>query len=207
MIKAARVLAVVIALALIGTAALAVVAKDVRPGDPTEVVGGKNVHYNWAGDWSGGLLPLDLNWYRAYGYENRWTMGGYKDEDPTVDEVITNFTEDLWVDWHIIVENGTISEAIIYKSAANYVLWDTVIIHGATADSIIAVAPDPLDPAMGIGMFEDLTVHFVFAPKVPGNVFIEEWPTIDGTIPEPSSIAALAMGLATLGFALRRRVS
>lgn len=211
--RAARFLTLVaLALCLCGMASAdpAGTAINVGPGTP---------NWQWdQGAWTDpdgdGVAQMDLTiqWGRGTG---TWRTGGdetfrfwgYKDSDPIVSETIMNFTEDLWKDWHIYVVNGNVSVATIGKTQPNAAPWIVAVQNSLHNSTIVAVVPDPLNPALAIGFGEVLSVYFEFTPIDPSlPVYIDEWPTTDATIPEPGSLVTLATGLAALALGVRRRV-
>lgn len=117
--------------------------------------------------------------------------------DPYVDETITNHTPVIWTDWHVTITNGIIREAKVQKVDGNS--WVVTIAQdGSGFDAVTAL------PTGRVNTSEQLSVWFRFDLTGAGDVSIDEYPTTE-YIPEPSSLMALAMGLGTLGFFVKRR--
>lgn len=199
--KAVRLLLILALILLITTTAFAVrKIKDVNvPGD----------NYEWTDDdWSGEtgcVLEMGVNWYIGAGEDNYFTLEGVKEADPTIDQLVTNYSSaDWWSDWHVQLINGTIQvgSAVVKKDGSAFP-WD--ITYGADPGYDSGFTAIAWPPAELVGPGAVLHVVFIYDPIDPlQRVTIRQWPTTE-FIPEPSSIATLCMGLATLGLALRRR--
>lgn len=199
--KAVRLLLVLALILLVGTTAFAArKIKDVNvPGDTYEWTDD-----DWTGE-TGCLLEMGVNWYIGADEDNYFTLEGVKDADPTIDQLVTNYSSaDWWNDWHVQLINGTIqpgSVQVIKDGGVNP--WWIELGADPGYDSGFTALAYP--PAEWVGPTASLHVVFIYDPIDPlQRVTIKQWPTTE-LIPEPGSIATLCMGLATLGFALRRR--
>ncbi len=197
-----RIATLVVALIALGVAATAQISLVVNPPE------------TWVWDescWPNCTLDLDLTWNGVAYVSSRggdpadysWFATGPKDIDPTVNQKIKNNSQsDEWSDWHIIILNGQITSWNIRKWGST-IPWEVYHEPVTGGDSLTAIAI----PGQTILPGEYLQVTFVFIPIDPNSpVTIQQWPTTDW-VPEPASIAALAMGLAAMGYSIRRKLS
>lgn len=172
--------------------------------------------YHWsAADWQKlnnepyRTFEQEINWSRGVGEANAWCMWGDMPTDPAVSQKVRNYTNGEWSDWHVVVHNGTIDQntARVYRYLPAGVNWNLSFASGIDGNgqwtSMTAIAPGPGDTVIKPNV---LSIYFFFTP-INGSlpITIDEWPTTD-YVPEPSSMAAMAMGLIAVGFSLRRRI-
>lgn len=202
--KIARIAALVFALTALCGAGFAQISLVVNPPE----------QWTWdESSWQDCILDLELTWNGAAlvnssggDPENHsWIATGPKKNDPTVNQKIkNNSASDEWSDWHVIIYNGTITSWNIRKWGSE-ISW---YVHRSleevpNGDSITAIAI----PGQTILPGDFLRVTFVFTPiDLDSPVTIQQWPTTDW-VPEPTSIAALAMGVAAMGYSIRRKLS
>jgi len=165
---------------------------------------------NWqwsANDWLGNRLELELWWYKGVGELNKCKLWGFKDGDPIVSQQVRNFSTHTWTDWHIVVTNGTIRQdgsADIRKSgSANPWFLSYGVLPNNDGTTLTGWT---LDQNEYIQPLQVLSIYFVFDPIDPSKpINIEQWPTSD-YVPEPTTLAGVAMGVAAFGVGLRRRL-
>lgn len=184
------------------SAVAAPVFKSASPG---------NTYYEWsANDWynNGQTCQIDLvmSWYLNPGADNMYVLEGSMPVDPIVNQDVTNYTSELWSDWHVQLTNGWVvpGSAYVIKNGTTDP-W-TVTYDGSDPTKPSGFTAIAWPPASVVGTNDVLHIYFQWNPIDPGSrSSIKQWPTVD-FVPEPGSILALGMGLASLGFGLRRRV-
>jgi len=132
--------------------------------------------------------------------------------DPRVRQTVVNNTEnDIWTDWHVRIANGkNLRGMIVYKLGTPNLSWAVdPILTWPNGDigffAHVTTTGDPGNP-QAVRPDDQLYVEFIYDVNVAGTpVTIEQYPTADYPIPEPSSILALVAGLGSFGFAIRRK--
>jgi len=171
----------------------------------------------WADHWDWGTCTWtvyltgdtgeDPGWDRGVGYDNRWTTGGESPLDPTVNQKVRNYTSDEWSDWHVIVHNGTIRQVgTDIRKNGSAMIWDIYYNQDnvpSDGTSLTAIASGLGETITNMQVLKVYFIYDVINPSLP--VSISQWPTTDW-VPEPSGIAALAMGLAAIGMSIRRKL-
>lgn len=196
------------------SAAMAVqVANLNNPGsDWTVTYEGENPIFTWsANSWQSGEMYIDIEYLAGPGAQNWFALSGEKDADPLVTQTTKNGSGTTWLDWHVDILNATIDRVdvpVVHQAGTGVdaTNWTTSYTHnagytdgfGATwIGGNTSVAPN-----------ESLYIRFRWTPTGTGTVTIRQYPTDTGVpIPEPSSMIALASGIASLGFAFLRRRS
>jgi len=208
MVKLRLFVPLVFALALLAPAAHAVIYYDwnqtpggafCMPGDPENSWGVcvYKVHNPWFGQ-----DPFEWT-YATDDPESAYVQGGtVPPEDPIVNQVFRNRTQNNWTDWHCTLTNGTItagSVKVYNESFGDNPLTNWNITY--TANGFFA------ETISGSGTYVGPmgTLHVYFEYIGSGNVTFSQYPTTTSPIPEPASIVALMSGLVAMGFGIRRR--
>lgn len=204
MLRTARVLLLLAVVLLISGTALAQSSWLSKTADAN------NRSYEWqSSDWyknENNFLQLDVNigWMLMAGCQNCFELTGFVPEDPIVNQKITNYTYENWTDWHVQLINGQLVGMPWVIKEGDVTYWDITIGADPGYDDGFTAIGWP--PAESVGNMEALRVYFVYEPINPDlRVTIKQWPTTD-YIPEPGSLMALSMGMATLAITLRRRL-
>lgn len=200
--KTFRLLAVISLLLLITCAAYADYSGQISAPGQT---------WTWSDtDWYAGpsgtcQLDVTLDWrLPLVGPSAGFGIGGIKAEDPVVNQLVTNYSTLLWSDWHVQLRNGRLRDgSVVVKKNGTTETWD--VTYGAIPGYDSGFTAIAWPPAELVGNNDKLSVYFAFDPIDPRQrVVIQQWPTTDFA-PEPGCIITLGMGLAGLGFGLKRR--
>lgn len=132
--------------------------------------------------------------------------------DPRVRQTVVNNTEsDIWTDWHVRITNGkNLRGMIVYKVGTPNLSWVIdPMLTWPNGDlgffAHVVTTGDPNNP-MAVRPNDQLYVEFIYDVNVSGTpVTIEQYPTNDYAIPEPSSILALMAGMGSFGLLIRRK--
>lgn len=216
--KAYRVLAVLLLALLIGSTAQshATASATLDPlastGTWTTSYNGTNSVFTWSTDcWVDCSTELTLTFDGVVGGADWYALAGEADEDPLVTQTVLNNSATPWLDWHVDILNGTISQIVdapvVHKVEADSSNWQIQFGHNAGYDDGFGAKWNGGNTAVGPG--NHLSIRFRWSPIVLGSpVTIRQYPTDTGEfIPEPSSLIALGTGLSSLGLAFYRRRS
>ena len=120
--------------------------------------------------------------------------------DPDVHEVTTNRTRLVWTDWHVTITNGTIDAATVRKVGG--LSWlVTIAADGSGFDAFST------QPVTRISPGERLDIWFRYTSSGDDDVLIDEYPSTETpSVPEPSSLLAMASALLALGLGRIKRM-
>jgi hypothetical protein len=183
-----------------------------EPGsDWTVTYEGDNPVFHWtAACWENGEMYLDIEYIGDAGGSTYFKLNGNKDSDPLVSQSTKNGSNTTWLDWHVDVINATIDRVdvpVVHKvgtgdAAANWLIQYT---HNDGYSDGFGASWRGGSTSVANG--QNLSVRFRWTPT-GGPVTIRQYPTDTGAfIPEPSSVLALASGLASMGLAFIRKRS
>ncbi|MGB9619551.1 MAG: PEP-CTERM sorting domain-containing protein, partial [Armatimonadota bacterium] len=118
-----------------------------------------------------------------------------------------NSSEDTWTDWHVCIQNGTNLRDIRVYKVGEGTLWPYELLPNACGFfAHVITSGNPQNP---MAVEPGATLHVEFVYDVAGSpVTVTQYPTDWHAIPEPSSMAALLIGVYALGFGafrMRRR--
>jgi len=157
----------------------------------------------------GGTCTYDLalDWpYRPNGVDV-WLLCGCappSGQDPRIRQDVYNSSEDTWTDWHVAIENGAnLRDVRVYKVGEG-TLWPYELLPDVCGFfAHVITSGNPQNP---MAVEPGATLHVEFVYDVAGTpVNITQYPTDWYAIPEPSSMAALAVGLCGAVCGARRR--
>lgn len=212
--RAAHVLAVVLLVLLLGSMALAdssVQLEQAKSMSDWQIqYEGSNPVFIWSPDcWTNCTLTLDVDFSAAPGGSSYFKLYGEKDSDPLVTQTVLNGSGTNWLDWHVDILNGTIDRndaPVVHKTEANSSNWQIQYLHNVGYTD--GFGASWIGGSSSVGTGQHLSVRFRWTPNGQGPVTIRQYPTDTGSfIPEPSSVLALASGLASMGIAFIRRRS
>ena len=205
MVRLRLIVLLVLALALAGPAAHAVIYYNWNsgqggdfstPGDPNHIwpVCVYKVHNPWFNN------PAFDREGPADDPNEAYSQGGtVPSEDPIVNQLFRNRTQNLWTDWHCDITGGSIvpGSVQVYNDGVQTPPW--TITYTATGFKAETVS--------GSGTYVGYLglLHGYFEYVGTGTVTFSQYPTTTAPIPEPASMIGLISGLAALGFGIRRK--
>ena len=192
--------------------AVPVATLDDPGNDWTVSYEGDNPIFEWTPDaWDINCETyLDVEYVGGVGGGAYFKLAGEKEDDPLVVQSTKNGSGTTWLDWHVDVNNAVIDRVdvpVVHKVAtgADAANWTIQYGHNDGYSDGFGAVWGGGNTSVANG--EYLSVRFRWTPT-GGTVTIRQYPTDTGSfIPEPSSVLALATGLASMGLAFLRKRS